>query len=283
MYKILLPLLMLSSLYADAPKHIFEIGAKTTAFNYTERDFNDQKLNTEESNFFEIGGVYASYSYKLKETNYPDANVAHYINFYGSYTGGNTDYTGSKLVGTNNFGSINNTTVNSFYEVEVNIKQVKYYDISSRYVLFGLGYKEWERELSSSQLETYHYRYIQIAIGGEKQIYKNWSLGLDLTVQLGFDQEMDADFAETSQTNTLNETFKLGTVYTYKIATPLVIPINKQLSFTTKLEYEFTNYNKSNTIIVNNFFKSAVPSSNLHEPASKQKNWHMYAGLQYIF
>jgi len=287
MYKTLLPLALISSLHA-APAHIFDFGVKTTSYDYTERDKQDQILDTEESSFFEVGGIYASYSYKLKEITYPDGNVAHYINIYGSYTGGDTDYTGSNLINGQGFGSVKNTSTNTFYELEANLKRVKYYDTSSSYILFGLGYKEWERELSSSQKETYHYRYAQIGVGGEKNIYKNWSLGIDLKAILGFHPEMDASFGETSQTNSLNETFKLGTVYSYKIATPLIIPINKQLSFTTKAEYEFTNYSRSNTITKTNFFKpgfeqNGSADANLVEPASQQKNWHLYAGLKLVF
>jgi len=288
MHKTLLSLALITSVHAGAPNHIFEFGAKTTSYDYTERDSQDNVLNTEESNFFEIGGIYASYDYKLKELTYPDGNVAHYLNIYGSYSGGDTDYTGSSLVNGEGFGSVKNTTGNTFYELEINLKRVRYHKTSSTYILFGLGYKEWERELSSTQVETYHYKYAQIGVGGEKQIYKNISLGIDIKAIVGFDTKMDADFDETTQTNSLNETFNLGAVYSYKIATPLTIPINKQLSFTTKAEYEFSSYGKSDTITKTNFFKPGYAQGNstdaqLYEPDSQQKNWNLYAGLKLIF
>ena len=204
----------------------------------------------------------------------------YYINIYASVEYGDTDYTGSILGSSQGYGSVTSTTANSFYELQTNLKRVCSYEKSSSYILLGLGYKEWERELSRSQIETYYYFFAQTAVGGDIKIYNAWVLGLDLTAQLAFNPRMDADFSSNGQG--LNETFNLGTTYTYKLAVPLTIPINEQLSFVTKAEYEFTSIGRSNTVLVLNFPNPGDTNSFL-EPDSQQKNWHLYAGFQLVF
>ena len=277
MQKPLTFLLLAASLCADTYDNKLEFGLKTTAYNYTERGNQDEILDTEDSNFFDIGGIYGSFDHKLST----EAEIAYYVNIYGSYTAGSTDYKGSLLGTGSGYGSYTSSTENTFYELQVNLKRLHQYENKATYTLLGLGYKSWERELSSNQVETYYYYFFQTAIGGKVNIYKDWSLGLDLTGQLAFNPKMDAKFTSSSGQG-LNETFDLGTVYTYKIATPLVIPINEQLSFSTKLEYEFTSYGKSNTISVPNFPNPGDTESYL-EPKSQQKNWHLYAGLELVF
>jgi len=299
MHKILLSIALFSSLQAAPYDHKFDFGAKTSFYNYTERDDNDQILDTEKSNLFDIGGVYGSYDYKLKEIDTEYGSIAHYLNLYASVTAGDTDYTGSLLGSNEGFGSYTSTTANTFYDYQINLKRVQFFDTSSRYILVGFGYKEWERELSTSQVETYKYKFIQLAVGGETRVYKDISLGIDITAQYGFNAEMDASFSggsyqekgtnKTVQSNPLNETFNLGDVYSYKVAAPLVIPIDEGLSFTTKLEYEFTSYGKSEIVTVPNYYQAGFTptgqgtSQSFYEPASQQKNWHLYAGLQLLF
>jgi len=281
MYRLFIFLLLTLTLHSATYDNKLEFGLKTTAYNYTERGDQDNILDTEDSNLLGINGFYGSFDHKFKEETKRDSSLAYYINLYTSISFGDTDYKGSLLDSGAGYGSYTATTSNAFYEFQVNIKRLRQYGNYSSYSMLGLGYKEWERELSSNQVETYYYYFFQVAFGGEINIYKDWSLGLDLTGQLAYDPKMDADFS-SSTNQRLNENFDLGTVYTYKIATPLIIPINEQLSFSTKLEYEFTSYGKSNTINIPNF-PSAGDNKSYLEPKSQQKNWNLYAGLQLVF
>jgi len=283
MYKLTIPLLLISTLNAASHDNKLEIGFTTTSYNYTERDSQDKILDTEKSDFFGIGGIYGSYEHKVLQYSKDTYNVDYYIEVYASATYGNTDYVGSllspALSPAGRYGSYRSTTENTFYEFETNLKRAVSYEESTTYVLAGLGYKYWERKLSSIQKEEYYYFLVQIAIGAETIIYKDWSLGIDLTGQVGIDPKMDAKF--TGSSGSLNETYDLGPVYTYKIAAPLTIPICKKLSFTTKLEYDFTSISKSNTIITPSF--TPCSTSGCYEPDSQQKNWNLYAGIQLLF
>ncbi len=285
MHKLITPLLLCLSLQAAVYENKLEFGFKTTAYDYTERDNSDAILDTEESNFLDINGLYVDFDYKLENYQTEDSDVLYYLNLKADYTGGDTDYTGSLLEPTaecTGYPCLKSTTYNEFFNLEVNLKRKTQYNNKSTYLSAGLGYYQWYRELSSIQEETYYWFYAVIGIGGDITIYKDWLLGLDLSAQLAFDPKMDADFSETTSTNSLNETYSLGTVYTYKIAVPLTIPINDQFNFTTKLEYEFSSYGKSNTITTQDYYKTGLNGSFL-EPKSQSKNFNFYAGLQFLF
>jgi len=279
MYKYIVPLILMNTLQAASYENKLEFGVKTTFYNYTERDDQDQILDTEKSSLFDMGGIYASYNHKLKEFNTESGSIAHYINVYASAEYGETEYKGSLLGSGQGYGSFTSTTANLFYEYQINLKRVQYYKGSSRYISFGLGYKEWERELSTTQVENYHYEFAQIEVGAQKLIYEDISLGLTLGALLAFNPQMDADFSTGTG---LHETFNLGTTYSYKIAVPLEIPIQDGLVFVTKAEYEFTSIGKSNKIAVPNF-PNPGDNHNFLEPKSQQKNWHFFAGLQLLF
>ena len=279
MYKYLVPLVLINSIQAASYDNKLELGVKTTFYNYTERNDQDEILDTEKSSLFDTGGLYASYDHKLKEFDTEDGSIAHYINAYASAVYGDTEYKGSILGSGQGYGSYVSTTANSFYEYQLNIKRVQFYKNSSRYISFGFGYKEWERELSTTQVENYHYDFAQIKVGGDTLIYDDISLGLDLGAQLAFNPEMDADF--TSGTG-LHETFNLGTTYSYLVSVPLQIPIQDELVFVARAEYEFTSIGKSDAIAVPDFPNQGDNYSFL-EPKSQQKNWHFFAGLQLHF
>jgi len=238
MHKLLLILLLTINIYAEVYKNKLDFGLVSTFYNYTEKDEQGKVLDTEVSSVLDLGGFYLSYDHKLKDIITDDnTKIAHYINIYSSLELGNTQYTGSTLTegdGCDIFGCFTSNTFNTFFDIQVNLKRVHFYERSSTYIAFGLGYNEWKRELSTTQIEIYKYNYAQISFGGEKVIFQNYSLGLDLSAQLGFKTQMDANFAATENTNSINETFDLGAVYSYTVAVPLIIPITNSLALKAK-------------------------------------------------
>jgi len=283
MLKYVMLMLVLGSTIVASEKHSIEAGIKTRFFNYTEVDQNNNILDTETSTPLNTGGIYGQYSYQLDEFINGSNIIKNSINIYCSLETGFSDYLGSSLADGGSFGSVKSKTFNTFIDINVNIKREKYYENSIRYLYFGLGHTQWIRELSTLQKETYSYEYAQIGVGINRKVNKQTRIGLDLSANLGFNQEMHADFQETQDTNPLDETFKLGWVYSLKVAIPIEIPINKKLSLTTKIEYEYTYYGRSSSIIVNDFIKPTPSTSRLVEPKSDQSNLHLYAGLKYKF
>ncbi|QOY52836.1 hypothetical protein [Candidatus Sulfurimonas baltica] len=265
MRNIIIFALLTNTLQAEIYENRLELGLKTTSYNYTERDLQGIIIDTENSKISEINGVYGSFDYFFNDYSEKNYDVAYYLNFFGSAQYGETDYVGSLLEYDLPYGSHTSTTLNTFYEFQANIKRLSQYNNSALYFTLGLGYKVWERELSSTQLETYYYPFAQVSIGVETKIYNNLHVGLELSGQLAFDAKMDA----------LNETFNLGKVYSYKIAAPIKIPMYEKISFTAKLEYEYANFEKSDFVQIGNF--------TYYEPDSEQKNWNLYAGIEFLF
>jgi len=279
MQKYLVLLLLIKTLYASAYDNKLELGVKTSFYNYTERNDEDQILDTEKSSILDMGGVYASYDHKLKEITTSKEHVAHYINVYTSIAYGETEYKGSTLGSAQGYGSLISRTAHAFYEIQGNLKRVQFYENGSRYIAFGFGREVWERALSSNQIETYTYDFAQIAVGGDVRFYQNLSIGIDLTGQIGFNPKMKASI--NSDSGVLNETYSLGSVYSYKVAAPLIIPIGKQVNFKTKLEYEFTSFSESNIIVTPSF--TPCSTTGCFQPKSQQKNWNLSAGFEFEF
>jgi len=283
MYKILIPALLVGSIEAASHDNKLELGVKSSFYNYTERDDQDKILDTEESELFDIGGVYGSYEHKLNESIQDNKNIVYYLNVKGSFAAGDTDYKGALLQPTPacpGYPCLKSTTYNQYLDLEVNLKRVSEHNNKTTYISAGLGYHYWLRELNSNQEEIYSWAYAQISAGATTQIYQDWTIGLDLTAQLAIDPTMEADFNGGSNGN-LDETFDLGTTYTYKVAVPFNLPLEDGLSFVAKAEYEFTKINKSNVIISPTFIPCSV--NGCYEPDSQQKNWHFYAGVQLDF
>ncbi len=280
MRETLLILILTFSLLADSDTRYIELGIRTSIINYTERNNQDQILDTEQSSLFDIGGLYLSYLHPLGQYSKEAYDVEYFLNLYASVSYGNTDYTGSYLASNAPYGSVSSTTFNSYYELQTNIKRITHIQTRSHYFILGLGYKEWQRELSLNQLETYHYYYAQIVYGIEKSFGNNLKLGLEIGMKMALNPQMDADY--TTNASSLQESFDLGTTYTNVVAIPFSYKMNSRISFSTKAEYELTNIGKSNAIYVPDFPNSGDNYSFL-EPDSQERSWHLYAGIQYGF
>lgn len=273
MKKIILFTLLANALQAGTYDNRFEFGVKTTAYDYTETALEGQILDTEKSSLSEINGVYGSYDHKLKDYTDDGHDVAYYLNVFASAQYGETDYVGSLLNSGLGYGSYKSTTLNTFYEFQANIKRLSKYDKNTLCATLGIGYKIWERELSSIQLETYRYLFAQASLMIDTKIYNDFTLGLELSGQIAYSPKMDADFS--SITNPIHHTFDLGKVYSYKIATPLTFSLYEKINFTTKLEYEYVSIGRSDTVQIGLF--------NYYEPDSEQNNFSIYAGIEFIF
>lgn len=240
-----------------AAPYTLELGLKTILFDYTETS-GSEVLDTENSDFGKVAGGYARASaIILQEESYEDA-----VEFYGMHTAGTTRYVGSLIGSDEGYGSFRSTTDNTYDEIQFNYAR-RYTTTTSfsQLVKLGLGYYEWERALSESQIEIYHWYFAQLTIGVDKRFQSGWSAGLEVTGRYAFDQKMDADLPGNT-----NATFDLGNVYTFKANLPLSFPINDSLSLVTGAEVEYTEIGKSN--VINGFF----------EPDSEQTNWHLYLG-----
>lgn len=232
-----------------------EAGAKTTAYDYTETS-SPVVLDTEDSDLGDVNGGYARLGIGLWKN---DQGGTDGFEAYVSHTEGDTRYIGALLGSGNPYGSVVSTTENTYDDLQLNFVRTMPQANTTYLVRAGLGYYSWERALSAFQVETYSWYYAQIGIGIEEHFDKGLSLGLDVTGQYAFGQEMETSWP--------GYTFDLGRVYTVRTSIPLTIPLTDKLAFRARAEYEYTSIGKSNII------------GGYYEPDSEQKNWNLYAGV----
>lgn len=253
---LLSPALLLASNYS------VQFGYKTTAYDYTETT-STGVLDTEESDLSEINGLYVNLIQRLwKNSSGGDDSIECYF----SHTEGNTDYIGSLLGSGQPYGSYRSITANTYDDVQLNFRRTVPANMYDFFILAGMGYYEWERALSVTQIETYRWYYAQMSVGVNKSIRKGLKVGVDLTAQHAFNQEMHANIP-----GTIVATFDLGKTYTYKAGIPLTLSVSDTVDFTARLEYEYTEIGRSNVI------------SGFYEPDSEQKNVNLYLGVNLRF
>jgi hypothetical protein len=244
-----------------ASEYRLETGLATSSYDYRETDASGI-LDTESSNFGDILGGYARLEVKLWDHDYDGSDA---LEVYGSHTEGETLYTGSELGSGLPYGSSTSYTENSFDDYQLNY--IRCFDRGPGTFAFsgGIGYFEWQRSLSTVQIETYHWFYARLDSRVEYRFPNAVSIGFQLEGHYAIDAQMDAEMAA------LSETFDLGDTYTFRGNIPLTIPISKGLALIGRAEYEQTRIQHSNVI------------GGFYEPDSEQKNWHLYAGILFSY
>ena len=246
---------LLFSLLLDASslKNV-AIGIKSTQYDYTEVDVDQTILDTEQSSFSDLFGLYANLHFELKEEK---------LEFLNALTTGNTRYVGSLLSG-GGYGSYNSITSNTFFKSELalvkKIERIKNYKV---FVLPAFGYHYWERTLSASQNEIYSWFYYQLALRTQFRLKDDSGICLQYSHMWALSPTMYADIPSLG----IDDDFDLGrTEGDYLM---LLLHRNGEdghdLEF--KVEFEVVDIGRSNVI------KGFV------EPQSRQKNLHLSVGL----
>jgi hypothetical protein len=249
-----------------------EFGLKTTVYDYRETNATSL-LDTETSDIGKVAGGYLRFHKILRENSLGGRDG---FELYGSLSKGTTRYTGSALDSGKPYGSLHSSTSNTYEDLQFNLTR-NFMEYGLVYTLrAGLGYYEWERELSVSQVESYSWNYVQLGIGVSQTFDRAWKIAMDLNGHYGFNRTMEADFTGTEHLQ-----FDLGRVYTVRAGVPLTIPLSPERSLLFRLEYEYTKIGKSN--VVSAYYEPDGTVKHWYEPASQQQNWHLYAGVVLAF
>jgi len=244
----------LFSLEAAHLEHL-TFGLKSTMYDYTEYDTSGKILDTEESNLFELLGVYVNAHIGFKEKK-------NHLEFLNSVTTGFTKYIGSKLGG--NYGDVVSTTSNTFLKSELSFVRVinssKRSDIS---ILPAIGYHYWERTLSISQNEIYSWGFYQLGLRTDIKKKNKKHLTFEYKHQWTIKPTMYADIPSIN----LDDDFDLGKTESDFFSITLHHRFFKGMETEMKLEYETVDIGRSNVI------KGFV------EPQSNQKNISLYFGF----
>jgi len=178
--------------------------------------------------------------------------------------GGETKYVGSYLGSGLPYGSVVSKTQNTIWDTDVSFIHTNIYKNNFEFSYgLGLGYREWERALSASQIEVYKWYYLKPIIGLSAMVFDNVKLGLNIEYQHGFDTIM------TSSNPKLD--FTLGGANIFEFSVPISYNYNKNLD----LFFEAT------------FSKQTIIESNVnggyYEPDSTAYNNYIKFGLAFKY
>lgn len=229
--------LILSSAIAD---HV-SISSNIMNFDYKEySSTNGQILDSEgPSTLYGLTAKYAHNIFGSKTTTNEGLLFAD-IAFYG----GNTTYAGSALGSGKPYGSATGTTANQIVNGKIGYIQYKNLKSINLYTQAAIGYRYWDRKLSSSQDEKYEWAYGNIKIGLDAH--------LSTKDNLGFNASYNAAISPTMKSSTsnqaLNNTFNLGNTYGYAFCIPYTHHFTTKLSLLVSYTYQRWHIGASNSV-----------------------------------
>lgn len=218
------------------------VSVGTMNFDYKEYSrSNGQLLDSEGPSY--LYGVTAKYAHDVFGSNKTRNEGALFANI--SFYGGNTNYTGSLLSSTNPiYGSVTSTTQNQIVNAHVGYRQYKNLKSISLYTQVALGYRYWDRKLSSSQDEKYQWTYGNIKIGLDSHL----SSVDDLDLSAGYDLAINPTMKSSTSSQALKNTFNLGNTYGYAFCVPYTHHFNANLSMQISYTYQRWHISASNTV-----------------------------------
>jgi len=201
--------------------------------DYREYDKLDNILDSEASQFQDITGAEVEMRYLLNES----SNIE--MKFLG--ISGDTDYTGSYLGSNSGYGSLKGTTYNKVYDFSLGYNMNNASEINNLSFLagIGLGYRYWDRELSSIQIEEYSWYSIRGNIGVE---YKADAFRGAFLVeyQYGIKPVMTA--------TGFSSDFELSSANIIKVSLPLRYNVYENLDLTCAYVFEYQDIKESDIV-----------------------------------
>ncbi len=230
--KIILSFLLLGSALIAQTKVEYQISFIGMNMDYREYDSSDHILDSEKSDYSDISGVEIGYRFLLKN----NTNIS--FNFVG--VNGETQYLGSALNSDQPYGSEVSTTSNTIYDISLgyNAKHM----LNSNVMMLGgigVGYRYWQRELSSIQIEEYTWYSVRVNAGVEFD-YKDLSTSLIAEYQYGIKPEMTA--------TGISDDFELSSANIVKISVPIRYALTQNFDLSCAYVFEYQEIKESNVI-----------------------------------
>lgn len=253
------------------------IFAKDTAFStsvslvgmsmdYREYDLNGQLLDSEESSFVDLAGVDLNLEYTIANSRYSSSKVK--VNFM--ILGGETKYVGSYINSGLPYGSVISSTQNSIIDTDITYKRSEFFKNSIELIYgIGLGYREWERALSASQVEVYSWFSIRPTVGVSGSLNKKLKLGILVEYQYGFETKMSA--------SNLNHTFTLGGADILEVSFPV------RYMYSKNIDFFFEAILQKQIIVESDRLYTSDGSKYYYEPESTAYNNYLKFGVGYKF
>jgi len=256
MKKILFALLVLSSSLLAEQRMEYTLSYVGMNMDYKEYDRAGILLDSEESGYSDITGVEFGYSYFLDTRSQIDLKVMS--------LSGDTKYVGSYLNSNQGYGSVVSTTTNDVRDIYLGYSAKNEYR-NNFYLLgnLGLGYRYWQRSLSSVQIEDYEWYSLRLGIGAEYK-YKAFSIAVRGEYQYGIHPTMTA--------TGINDEFELDSADIMELSIPVRYEINDMFALTAS--YVFTRQEiEESSVVYDNGGNGYV------EPDSTAYNQYLKVGI----
>lgn len=234
------------------------------SMDYREYDSAGSILDSEESPYSDITGAEMSFGYVFDK----EALAYSHIKLNLLLLSGDTKYIGSYLGSGQPYGSVVSKTQNTIWDTDVSFIHTNIYrDMFEFSYGVGLGYREWERTLSASQVEVYKWYYLKPIIGLDVSVTDRVKLGLSVEYQHGFETIM------TSSNPKLE--FTLGGANIWELSIPISYKYNNNLDFFFEATYQKQTITKSGV--------EYSGSTGYYEPDSTAYNNYLKFGVAFNF
>ena len=258
--KFLMGILVISStsLMAKELHNSYSLALVGMSMDY--KEYAPQLLDSEKSTLTDIGGFEMAYGYVLSNESK--------INFSAMYLTGNTDYVGSILGSANPYGSLTSRTTNNIVDVGLNYSRYK--ELSYGLILnygVGVGYRYWERTLSSTQNELYDWFSLRTQLGLTKEVNNQFSFHVGAEYQYGIKPNMYA--------NSVGVDFTLGSADILKGNLGVTYSYTPEIDVFMDASLEKQTIGKSNIVRI-----SAV---DYYEPDSTAYNTYLKFGVTFKY
>ena len=254
-----------TAIYAQG-NHRVEFYLSSSKLNYTEYALDEAVLDTEDSDFGDIGGFTLCYSYGF----FHKQNSFFELDFFYKKTQGNSDYVGAVLGSDAPYGSYRNTTKNKIYDYGLQLNYIHRINQLFGYrLLFGLAKHKWQRDLLPTQSEVYEWMPLMFGVGGD--------LHLDVGYAVVFHGALKYNYnlAATMNLSTTQTDFALGRVENFITTLGFTCDLTKDWQVVFDYEFNLQSIYASDVV--------QTPLGLMYEPRSKDKQQHLNIGLGYSF
>ncbi len=264
-FSIVLLILVSMDIYAKDKDFIFSAFLVGMSMDYKEYARNGELLDSEESSYLDLVGVEMSLGYVMDQDIFSSSEIS----FDFMILGGETQYVGSLRDSDEKYGSYIDSTFNNIIDTDVSYKRSHILKNSVEFTYgVGLGYREWKRALSASQVEVYSWYSIRPIVGVSATVIDGFNLGINVEYQFGFDTIMSA--------SDLNYNFTLGGADILEVSLPITYEYDENINFYFEATFQKQTIVESDKLYIdsNRYYQ---------EPKSTAYNNYLKFGASYKF
>ena len=262
----LLLILITTNSFGEDSKFISAVSFVGMSMDYTEYDRDGSILDTEESSYLDLAGVEISFGYNTFESDSSSSEIT--FNFM--ILGGMTKYIGSLQSSNEGYGSHISSTLNTVVDTDISYKRSNVFNnsVEINYGI-GIGYREWNRALSNSQIEGYTWYSIRPMLGISTFNKEKLNFGMFIEYQYGIETMMSA--------SDLNYDFTLGGADILEVSFPVSYKYNDNIGFFFEATLQKQTIKESNRLY------TGTGAEYYYEPKSTAYNNYLEIGIEYNF